>query len=89
MTFWHSAMPLPLYCTSLLALAPTRAMELAASWSDPVASSRRIEAWIGQQRDADLPVAAVVELVQLYELLERSLCVAREFQAVPRLELGL
>lgn len=80
---WHSALPLPLYCPGLRALAPAQATELAASWHDPLAASRCIEAWIGQQRRTDLPDAAVVELVQLYELLERGLWMAGESSAIP------
>lgn len=88
LTLWHSAMPVPLYCASLLTLAPAQALELSAYWHDPVGAGRLIEAWIGEQRDADLPEAAVVALVQLYELLERSLWVARAFPTGHKLQLG-
>lgn len=86
--FWHSALPMPLYCASLLALAPAQAIELAAVWHDPTAAGHCIESWIGEQRHADLPEAAVIDLVQLYELLECSLSVARPSTAAPRLAFG-
>lgn len=82
-------MPMPLYCASLLALAPSQAIELAATWHDPLVAGRCIESWVREQRHADLPEAAVIELVKLYELLARSLSVARRSRAAPRLAFDL